>query len=179
LERNAEAILYYNGVEQLKTLSGGVDVSGDLYVDDQIIHNGDTNTYMQFHAADQWRVVTGGTERLEVNNSGITASVDITVNSDERIKDNIEQIPDALEKVQAIRGVTFNRTDTDDDTRHAGVIAQEVEKVLPEVVTENAETGIKSVAYANMVSLLIEAIKEQQTQIDDLKNEVIRLKGFE
>ena len=46
----------------------------DLYVDDQILSTGDTNTYMQFHAADQWRVVTGGNERLEVNNSGITVN---------------------------------------------------------------------------------------------------------
>ena len=111
-------------------------------------------------------------------NGNATLTGELTVNSDERIKDNIEQIDGALEKVQAIRGVTFNRTDTDDDTRHAGVIAQEVEKVLPEVV-KDGEDGIKSVAYANMVGLLIEAIKEQQTQIDDLKAEVIRLKGFE
>jgi len=58
-----------------------VDFSGnniqgiqDAYVADQIIHTGDTNTYMQFHAADQWRVVTGGSERLEVNNSAVTVN---------------------------------------------------------------------------------------------------------
>ena len=118
-------------------------------------------------------------EKFSIGTSSTTSANDITVNSDERIKDNVELIPNALEKVQAIRGVTFNRTDTDDDTRHAGVIAQEVEKVLPEVVTENEDTGIKSVAYANMVGLLIEAVKEQQTQIDGLKAEVTRLKGFE
>ena len=49
--------------------SNDIKGAGDIYVADQIIHTGDTNTYMQFHAADQWRVVTGGTERLEVNNS--------------------------------------------------------------------------------------------------------------
>ncbi len=58
-----------------------VDFSGnniqgitDAYIADQIIHTGDTNTYMQFHAADQWRVVTGGVERLEVNNSAVTVN---------------------------------------------------------------------------------------------------------
>ena len=59
------------------TVEAGGDVtveSGDLYVPDQIIHLGDTNTYMQFHAADQWRVVTGGTERLEVNNTQVTSA---------------------------------------------------------------------------------------------------------
>jgi hypothetical protein len=117
--------------------------------------------------------------RVSYTDSDVIFEGEVTVNSDERIKDNIEQIDSALEKVQAIRGVTYNRTDIGDpEKRHAGVIAQEVEKVLPEVV-KDGEDGIKSVAYANMVGLLIEAIKEQQTQIDDLKAEVTRLKGFE
>jgi len=65
---------------------GNVGVSGnitgvtDLYVADQIIHTGDTDTYMQFHAADQWRVVTGGTERLEVNNNNMTVSATLSMN---------------------------------------------------------------------------------------------------
>jgi len=54
--------------------SGHVLISNDLYIPDQIIHTGDTNTYMQFHAADQWRVVTGGSERLEVNNTRTTVN---------------------------------------------------------------------------------------------------------
>jgi hypothetical protein len=48
--------------------------NNDIVGVDQIIHEGDSNTYMQFHAADQWRVVTGGAERLEVNNSQITST---------------------------------------------------------------------------------------------------------
>ena len=52
----------------------------DLYVADQIIHTGDTNTYTQFHAADQWRVVTGGAERLEVNNTQTTIAQPLVVN---------------------------------------------------------------------------------------------------
>jgi hypothetical protein len=119
------------------------------------------------------------TARLRITSSSTISDQDLTVNSDERIKDNIELIDSALDKVQAIRGVTYNRTDTDDpEKEHTGVIAQDVEKVLPQVVHED-DQGIKSVAYGNMVGLLIEAIKEQQTQIDDLKAEVTRLKGFE
>ena len=130
--------------------------------------------------ASNLKLRNNGADRLTIDSGGdATFSGEVTVNSDERIKDNIEQIDGALEKVQAIRGVSFTRNDTEDDRRHVGVIAQEVEKVLPEVVKENKDTGIKSVAYANMVGLLIEAIKEQQTQIDDLKAEVTRLKGFE
>jgi len=59
--------------------------------------------------------------------------------------------------------------------RYAGVIAQEMRKALPEVVSENA-MGELSVSYGNSVSLLIECIKEQQTQIDDLKSEISILK---
>ena len=103
--------------------------------------------------------------------SNITSSGNITANSDISLKDNITPIPNALDKVLQIRGVTFNRNDIEDNPRHAGVIAQEVEKVLPEVVSEG-EDGIKSVAYGNMVSLLIEAIKEQQEQIDMLKEKL-------
>jgi hypothetical protein len=66
----------------------------------------------------------------------------------------------------ALRGVTFDK----DGERGLGVIAQETEAVIPEVVmTSDDEMGTKSVAYGNMVGLLIEAIKEQQAQIDELK----------
>ena len=109
----------------------------------------------------------------------LIVSGEVTVNSDERIKDNIAVIPDALEKVKAIRGITYTRTDIEDtETVHVGVIAQEVEAVLPEAVRDGDE-GIKSVAYGNMVGLLIEAIKEQQVQIDELKAQVSRLSGYE
>ena len=95
----------------------------------------------------------------------ITASGNITAYSDRRLKTNIELIPNSIDKIKKINGYTFNRTDM--EGKHTGVIAQEVEKVLPEVVVED-EDGMKSVAYGNMVGLLIEAIKDQQKQIDNL-----------
>ena len=99
----------------------------------------------------------------------------ITAYSDIKLKENIKLISDAVEKVKQLRGVTFTRNDHEDkERRHAGVIAQEVEKVLPEVVTEDNE-GIKNVAYGNMVGLLIEAIKEQQTRIVALEQLVEKL----
>jgi D-alanyl-D-alanine dipeptidase len=80
------------------------------------------------------------------------------------VKTNIELIPNALEKVEAIRGVTYTRTDAPHEgVRQAGVIAQEVEAVLPEVVKTN-EDGMKSVAYGNLTALLIEAVKELSAQ---------------
>jgi len=99
----------------------------------------------------------------------LTASNDVIAFSDERVKENIETIDNALDKVLSMRGVSYNRTDQDDKSKKVGVIAQEIEKVLPEVVTEDGE-GMKGVAYGNIVGVLIEAIKEQQKQIDELKS---------
>ena len=100
-----------------------------------------------------------------------TASGNVTAYSDITLKEDIEVIPNALDKVSAIRGVTYNRKDLEDKPRHAGVIAQEVEKVLPEVISTDEE-GIKSVAYGNLVGLLIESIKELKSEVDELKGKL-------
>ena len=100
--------------------------------------------------------------------------------SDRRLKENITPIPNALDKVMAINGVTFDWIPLSDEQRKTlhpneghdiGIIAQEIEAVLPEVVTTR-ETGFKAVKYEKIVALLIEAIKEQQTQIDELKRKI-------
>jgi len=106
------------------------------------------------------------TEKLHVIGN-ILASGNITAFSDIKLKDNIEVIPNALDKVVQIRGVTFDRVD-EEVPRQSGVIAQEVEKVLPEVVITNKD-GIKSVAYGNLVGLLIESIKELKVEVNELK----------
>ena len=115
--------------------------------------------------------------RLQMDMSGnLTMAGNVTAYSDIRLKENIELIKNALDKVKQIRGVTFTRNDQEDKTkRHTGIIAQEVERVLPEVVTEDNE-GIKNVAYGNMAGLLIEAIKEQQEMIENMKQEMSDLK---
>ena len=105
--------------------------------------------------------------------AGITASGDVTAFSDERLKDNIIEITDAVNKVEQLRGITYVRKA--DGIASTGVIAQEVEKVLPQAISVN-EDGMMSVKYGNMIGLLIEAIKEQQKQINELQNEVANLK---
>ena len=95
-----------------------------------------------------------------------TATGDLIAYSDARVKENVETIPNALEKVTALRGVNFNKIG--EEKRSTGVIAQEVAEVMPEVVHES-EDGMLGVAYGNITGLLIEAIKEQQKQIDELK----------
>ena len=84
-----------------------------------------------------------------------TAVGNVTAYSDERLKENIKTIPNALETVKKLRGVSFERKDF--TGKGIGVIAQEIEQVLPEVVVDGE---YKSVSYGNIVGLLIEAIKE-------------------
>ena len=97
----------------------------------------------------------------------ILAAGDITAFSDETLKENIQPITNALDKLNQIRGVTYNLKD-DNTRKHTGVIAQELQKVLPEAVHTN-DDGILSVAYGNTIGLLIEAIKELQGTVNDLK----------
>ena len=95
-----------------------------------------------------------------------TASGNITAYSDERLKSDIERISGALAKVQAIRGVNFTMTATGD--RGTGVIAQEVQAQIPEAVQVD-DSGFLSVAYGNLVGLLIEAVKELSDEVQSLK----------
>ena len=116
---------------------------------------------------------------LENNNAQFGGTV--TMQSDRRSKKNIETISDALQRVLSMRGVFYERILEDETTeskRECGVIAQEVQEVLPEVVHEGSgEDARLSVAYGNIVGLLIEAIKEQQKQIEDLKTSIDELKS--
>lgn len=129
--------------------------------------------------------ITGVTAGTNLNgggsSGGVTLNLDSTITvttvnagtvnttSDERAKDDITPITGALGKVQQLGGYSFTLKATDE--KSSGVIAQEVQKVMPELVQEGAE-GLLSVQYGNMVGLLIEAIKEQQAQIDELKQKL-------
>jgi len=109
-------------------------------------------------------VITGGLGVSGAINTGgaINAGGDVTAFSDERLKTNIKTITSPLDKVLALRGVSFEK----DGKSSIGVIAQEIEKVIPEVVHDGE---FKSVAYGNLVGLLIEAIKELKAELDELK----------
>ena len=102
----------------------------------------------------------------------LTVIGDITANdfittSDKRIKKDINTIEDGLGKVSELRGVTYTNTRTNKSC--VGVIAQEVEEVLPDVVHEG-ENGMKAVAYGNMVGVLIEAVKELKEKVEYLES---------
>lgn len=106
--------------------------------------------------------------------TNIWTSGNVTAYSDIRVKTNIEKIDNALDKVCQLSGYTFDRTDTTEVKRQTGVIAQELVKVLPEAVTggptEDNPDALYSVAYGNIVGLLIEAIKELKAEVEELRH---------
>lgn len=107
--------------------------------------------------------------KLDVSGD-IRATADVIAYSDARVKTNVKTIEAPLDLVTKLRGVTYNRTDIDDKSEKVGVIAQEVLEVLPQVVAQDHE-GNYSVAYGNIVGVLIEAIKELKAEIDELKSQ--------
>lgn len=104
-----------------------------------------------------------------VAGNNVTA-VAFLYSSDRTLKTNILPINNALDKVNKLEGVSFNWKNS--GGAELGLIAQDVEKVLPELVVTNPTTGLKSVKYGNIVPVLIQAIKEQQKEIDELKAKI-------
>ena len=109
---------------------------------------------------------------VNLNGKNLEAEIELAKtlpSSDERLKKNIHTITNPIEKVSALRGVSFEYKET--GQKQIGFIAQEIEKIIPEVVGENPD-GYKGVQYQNVVGLLVEAIKEQQNQIDELRRKI-------
>ena len=157
----------------------------------QVYCTGGNSAFMSFHRSGNYAVNFGldsdnvlrmggwsaSANRWQLDMSGnMTVAGDVTAFSDARVKTNVQTIENALDKTLALRGVSYNRTDSDDTRTKIGVIAQETLEVVPEVVNQDA-SGMYNVSYGNMTALLIEAIKEQQAQIEDLKLEVKKLRG--
>jgi len=104
----------------------------------------------------------GGSTLFTMDRCGnFTACSDVAAYSDARLKKDIVAIPDALDKISKIGGYTYTRIDS--GAKQAGVLAQEMLEVLPEVVHTN-EDGMYSVSYGNIVALLIEALKQERQQ---------------
>jgi hypothetical protein len=113
----------------------------------------------------------------QIITGSISATSDITAfsTSDKQLKDNITLIPNSLEKITKIGGYTFNWNNKQDiyevGSHDIGVIAQELEEILPEVVITR-DNGYKAVKYEKIIPLLIEAIKELKAEVDDLKSKI-------
>lgn len=120
-------------------------------------------------------LTSGGGWAHYVDNSGnFTATGNVTAYSDESIKTNVRTVDNAVEKVKAMRGVYYDRVD--DSHPRVGVIAQEIEPVLPEVVYKTGE-GLLAVAYGDIAGVFIEAIKAQAVAIEDLESRVKALEA--
>ena len=131
----------------------------------ETVVNTDTNTT---YSAGNGLSLSGTTFSMSGSYSGsFTASGNITAYSDERLKENVQTIEGALDKVAQMRGVTYNyKSELHDGQRGTGVIAQEIQQVMPEVVEEGEYL---SVAYGNLVGVLIEAVKELKEKVDKCK----------
>lgn len=175
----ASGDITFSGGAGAVTISGGSDIrlnhgswTGEANGKIQCHSN-----HMYFQTNSTWIFRSdNGTERAYIyNNGNFVANGNVTAYSDIRLKKDIVTIDSPIEKIKQMRGVYYKEIET--DRPRTGVIAQELEKVLPEVVIDNdttdpqtgETTSTKSVDYGNMVGLLIEAIKEQQDEIERLR----------
>jgi hypothetical protein len=106
----------------------------------------------------------------------IYSTSNIVAASDARLKENVFTVDNALEKVNQLRGVYYNRIDDEEKKRKVGVIAQEINEVVPEVVTYDKENDQFGVDYGNLAGVFIEAIKQLTDEIKTLKKEIEILK---
>jgi hypothetical protein len=178
----------FNGITYFRTNNGGYLGSTDS-AKLQAYSDSNNAAFMSFHKGGHYAVNFGldadnvmrlggwsaSSNRWQLDMSGnMTVAGDVTAYSDRRVKENIVTVDNALEKVNNLRGVYYTRTDSEDKKTKLGVIAQEILEVVPEVVGQDND-GMYNVSYGNLAGLFIEAIKEQQTQIEELKKLVNKL----
>ena len=134
-------------------------------------HTNNSHTYFDGNVGDiHWRQGASTRFTFYMTSANMTINGSLTQNSDERVKENIVEIPNAIDKVKAMKGVYYNRTDFNTGVTKVGVLAQEVEAVLPELIVEAPDSGLKSVAYGELTAVLINAIKELEARVQELEN---------
>jgi hypothetical protein len=173
------------------TINGNVTFSGEVYTSSNIriqstaplitlqdtnhmpafLYNNDDRFYVLRHATPNsttWDSGPNGRHPMVLNlaNGNVEFSGSVTEFSDIRLKKNVQVIENALAKVETLRGVTFDHIE---QGRGTGLIAQELQEVLPEAVHESADNGYLTVAYGNTVGLLVEAIKELSAKVRELE----------
>ena len=141
--------------------------SNNFYIQSSV-----SNKDMKFEVNDN-TVITTALTLSGANAGAATFNDNVTAYSDARLKSDVKTIEGGLEKVSQLRGVTYIRDDNKDGGQRIGVIAQEVEKIIPQVVmTADDEMGTKSVDYGRITAVLIESIKELKAEIDELKEKL-------
>ena len=186
VDKNDTSFTTNVNIEGTTTLNDNVDISSSTitFNTDVILdHDASQNFRMREISDNNIEFYTNNIKRLAIRSDGdidicnnIHLEKDININgtmsssSDIRIKDNLEEIPDCMNKIFQIKGFSYTRKDLiDKEKRHIGVIAQDVEKQFPEIVNEDINTGIKQVNYHGLIPILIECVKE-------LKNENLELR---
>jgi len=146
------------------------------------ILRGANNSVTWTQVGSYWPVYWDLTNNNATFGGAIWAAGNITAYSDIKLKENIKTVDGALSKVTQLRGVYYTLKRDETKTRKIGVIAQEIQQVLPEVVLlhrDNEDTeGTLSVDYGNITAVLIEAIKEQKTIIDSQESRIARLEAL-
>ena len=172
----ANTLAYRNG-------SGGLVCQGLNASSGNIITTGyigiDSGDHIAMTVNSHHNHVVNGTTRLRVDTAGIDvtgaiiATGDVTAYSDMRLKENVEPITDALEKIKAITGVHYDMHDKDGNHmgKSVGVIAQAVQEVLPDAVHED-EDGFLAVKYGNLFGLAVEAIKQLNAGLADAHEQI-------
>jgi hypothetical protein len=185
----------------LGTFSTGVRVANGTAAAPTVTFAGSTTSGLYQQAASAVGIATSGVERLRITDLGIgilggapTATNAVVVNgkvkstginetSDGRLKKNITAIESALSKVLSLQGVTYDWRREEFPERNFlvgkqyGLIAQELERIIPELV-DTDEEGWKSIEYSHLVPVLIEAIKEQQAIINAQQSELTSMRGL-
>ncbi len=165
---SATAGLTYNGITF--TITGNINTgqgATEVYLMNQNVQTGNS---VQFNGLGVGTAPSGVAGAILATNDVVAFA-----SSDERLKENLEPIGSAIEKVGQLTGYTFDWIPMPDihvhNGRDVGIIAQEVEKVLPELVSDR-ENGYKAVKYEKLTALLIQAVNEQQQQIEKLTKRV-------
>ncbi len=170
-----------------------IDVAGDIILDadgsqvifadggtnmGEITNDGSSNFVIRPLVQDKDFLVKGNDGgsaitalTLDMSNAGAaTFNNDVTAFSDKRLKTDISNIENGIEKVMQMQGVHYKRNDVEDAKPQIGVLAQDMEAIVPEVVlTADDEMQTKSVDYGKLTAVLIEAIKDLKAEIDELK----------
>ena len=157
--------------------SGSFNVSGSSMLSGSLSITGSTNVIGAVSASTTGRFSSLGINTAPSGVAGaILATNDVVAfsTSDERLKENFEEIGSAVEKVEQMTGYTFNWVPMEDihvygDMKDIGVKAQDVEKILPELVSDR-ENGYKAVKYDKLTAVLIQAVKELSERVKQLEN---------
>ncbi len=180
---------YHSVFFDLDSNNNNDNASTGIYVGQHGSGSGTIGSQWTFKTTTDGITIASGSFRTPVfydsNNTSFFAHLDSTADSiraagdiiayyssDKRYKENIKPIESPIEKVKAISGVTFEwneKSHKETGKKDVGVIAQEVEEVLPEIV-QTRDNGYKAVDYQKLTAVLIEAVKDQQKQIDELKS---------